>query len=324
MPAGITHLTLAREALDHLSSDGKKAKKILARHLGPFLVGTITPDIPYLGKLSSSPFTNNKEIADDLHYKKTNELPLKGLEYAKNEFKAGNREFAEALYAFYMGYSSHLIADGIIHPFVRDYVGDYEVAADDHRILEMKLDVLVANRFLSVEMNGVSLQDNLSWMEDSEYKMKIYKSFSDILKSVHGHDLTPQNVQSLVYGLTRGLNIAEGRYPRWYTLLAGENGYSYMYLADLLPHTETLTTVLLPVDAKEKGLKTNFMGTAYVNFFDHVVPQFFKVLPPRIEAAYEYVFNDGPTLETLIPLINLDTGRPVNTTDLNQKPTLWA
>ncbi|MAF79233.1 MAG: hypothetical protein CME60_13810, partial [Halobacteriovoraceae bacterium] len=50
-------------------------------------------------------------------------------------------------FSFFLGFASHVVADGVIHPFVRDKVGDYDNNATEHRLLEMRLDVILLNEF---------------------------------------------------------------------------------------------------------------------------------------------------------------------------------
>ncbi|WP_413578565.1 zinc dependent phospholipase C family protein [Bdellovibrio sp. HCB290] len=324
MPAGFTHLAFARKSLDHLESEsGKNAKDILDADIGLYLFGCVSPDIPYMGRFDGNPFTNNKEVADDLHYRKTNEVPLLGLKAAKEAVKAGNEELAEALFSFYIGYTSHLIADGIVHPFIRDMVGDYEVAETEHRILEMKLDVLISKRLVGVEVNGVNLQKDLDYVNDSVQLSQVFQSFSTVIEQVHGHKLKPGKIEDLLKAMKTALDIAEGEFPSWYQLLGKHFGAAYLDEKKVVGEEATLVNLTFPIDAAEKGNLQNFMKANKVNFFEHVMPRFFSTFPGLIEKAYDYVFNNGPEVTDLIPAINLDTGRSLANQDLNNKPVLW-
>ena len=323
MPAGITHMTLSRISLDYLKSkEGKAAKYLLNDLIGPYLLGSVGPDLPYMGNFDNNPWSNNNSVADSLHYHSTNKVPLRGLELARRASKKGDIDLAEARFAFFLGYCSHLIADGIVHPYVRDYVGDYAVAKTEHRTLEMKLDVLMARKFLGVESNGVSLQDDLEYIVDCERIEEVFEDFRLLINEIHGSNLPKGKVSELAVGMQRALDFAEG-IPQWYGSFLGEKGLAYMDYKDISKEEQKLTNIGLPIDAKEKGLNTNFTGKETVNFFNDVVPHFFQIFPKVIEAAYAYVFEDGPEITDLLPEINFDTGRLVSNDDLKLTPQLW-
>lgn len=324
MPAGITHISLSRLSLDRISQDSITAKIILNSEIGPFLLGCVGPDIPYMGNFENNPFSNNKDVADSLHYHETNQLPLQGLALAKKELEAGNTAVADSLFAFFIGYASHLIADGIIHPFVRDMVGDYEPNQKAHRRLEMKLDVLVATKLLGVEINGVSLQDDLLWIESCPHMDKVLGAFSTLIKEIHGKDLSITKISDLAGGMKLALDIAEGQFPEWYRSFGGKQALAYMNKDEVHTEEADLTTLTLPKDAAEKGLLQNFMNKKEVHFFEDVIPQYFTLFPKVIEGAYKFVYENGPEITDLIPAINLDTGRMITHQDLKETPALWV
>ena len=324
VPAGITHISLSRLSLDRISQEAITAKIILNAEIGPYLLGCVGPDIPYMGNFENNPFSNNNDVADSLHYHKTNQLPLQGLALAKKEFTDGNSELADSLFAFFIGYASHLIADGIIHPFVRDMVGDYEPNKKAHRSLEMKLDVLVATKLLGVEVNRVSLQDDLGWIESCQNIDKVLEAFSTLIKDIHGKNLSVAKLSDLAGGMMLALDIAEGQFPEWYRSFAGKQALAYMNQEEVHAEEASLTTLTLPKDAEEKGLIQNFMNKNEVRFFEDVIPQYFALFPSVIEGAYRFVYENGPEITELIPAINLDTGRMIANQDLKETPALWV
>lgn len=324
MPAGITHMTISRVVTDNLKSENSQAAKILLKSgVGLYLLGSVAPDLPYMSGFDSDLLHSEKTIADDFHYRYTDQVPLHGLKAGKDAFQSGNRELAESLFCFFVGYCSHLIADGLIHPYIRDHVGDYAVASTAHRTLEMKLDVLVGMKFLFAENNHISLQDELGWIEDTPHIEEVYKVFSQTIRNIYGNDISPDKIAGWSKGLTRALDIAEGRFPEWYRSILGNKGVAYMNYKDLLPDLKSITTLQMPIDAEEKGLLSNFMGKPKVDFFEDVLSQYFELFPKAIEGAYSYIFESGPDISTLIPAIDLDTGRLLTKGDLKETPTLW-
>lgn len=324
MPAGITHMTLSRVALNELHGfSGFDAKHLLNDLIGAYLMGSLGPDLPYMGNFDNNPWSGNDAVADDLHYKKTNQVPLKGLELAKKAMENGDVELAQTRFAFFLGYASHLIADGIIHPYIRDTVGDYEVAKTEHRTLEMKLDVLVAAKYLGVENNGVSIQEDLDFIVDHERIDEVFEDYRELINSIHGHDLPAGKITELAQGMQRALAFAEGKFPEWYGSFLGEGGAAYMDYADIKKQEEKITNLGLPIDAEKKGLTTNFAGRTSINFFKDVLPRYYGIFPDVITAAYDYVFNNGPEITSLLPEINFDTGRLLTNLDLKNTPQLW-
>lgn len=328
MPAGFTHMTLSRKALDEITSeDGLDAKLLLKEHLGTFLMGSVGPDIPYMSNFDDlNPLTDEElnKVADGLHQHHTITIPLAGLELAKARVKEGKLPEAEALFAFYMGYISHIIGDGFTHPFVRDRVGDYGPTTKvAHRTLEMKLDVLVLDKYLNLEANGVAPQRDLTAFDNCEFKSEIFESYSKFLKDFHNKNVTASKLNNLAEGMIRALGAAEGRYPKWYTMNLGSKGISYMDLEDIKREEQEIRTLKRAIDADEKGILHNSLSLIDVDVFDDIFPRYFGYMPKIIEAAYLYVFEDGPLYTDLLPEINLDTGRLLTSTTLKDTPRFW-
>lgn len=324
MPAGYTHMTLSRMASDKLSGSNLKTKMLLKRQLGPYIAGSVGPDIPYMAPFDDhNLFDDLNHVADEIHVHHTMEIPYAGIREAKAKFKAGNIEEAEALYAFFLGYLSHVVLDGFTHPFIRDRVGDYgpktKVA---HRDLEMQLDVLVLDYYLGLEANEVSPQKDLTLLHDSRYEMKIFDAYSRFLMRFHKKDVGGTKLKSLADGMIAALNIAEGN-PSWYSVPLGGKGLVYLDLQEAKKNEKWIRTLKEAIDRKEKGIFYNSLGLKDIDIFDDVFPRYLKFFPKVIAGSYQFVFEDGDVLEELVPAINLDTGRPLHSTSLTDKPALW-
>lgn len=325
MPSGITHIILSRTVLDNIADE--KSGDILAllsREKGAFLLGSVAPDLPYLSIADLDIFSDQTEIADDLHTKHTNAVPLQGLMQAKHQTELKNTKQAQALFAFYLGYCSHFMADGLIHPFVRDKVGDYMLAKKEHRILEMKLDVFVARRFKGTEVNGIDFQDELDWIEDCEFKTEIFKSYSDLLNSNYGYEMNTEHVQDWVSAMQRVFSLAEGRFPKWYREFLGKPGILFRDYEDLKGEEDDCLSLQIPIDAEKQGLTSNFLGKEKLNFFDDVAKGYFSRFPLIITKSYEAVFENSGNILSLLPEINFDNGRLVADNRLSEKPVLWG
>jgi hypothetical protein len=325
MPSGITHMILSRTVQNNIADEKDGAiNELLSREKGAYLLGSVAPDLPYLSVADTDLFSNQTEIADDLHYKHTNAVPLQGFLQAKKQADQKNVKLAESLFAFYLGYSSHFMADGLIHPYVRDKVGEYKDAQKEHRILEMKLDVLVAHKFMNTEVNGIDFQDDLDWIEDCKYKAEILGSYSGLLNSIYGYDTDSEQVDDWVSAMKLVFSLAEGEFPKWYRNLLGDPGVVFHNYGDLKNEEAASLNLQLPIDAKKYGLTSNFLRKDNVHFFDDVTSGYFERFPLIIKKAYEYVFESQGDILNLLPEINFDTGRLVANNQLSEKPNLWS
>src|SRR6185369_4930689 len=324
MPSGITHMLLSRTVLDNIAEEkGGAILALLSREKGSFLLGSVAPDLPYLSVADSDLFSNQAEIADYLHYEHTNAVPLQGFMQVIQQLELKNIKLAETIFAFYLGYCSHYMADGLIHPYVRDKVGNYDVAKKEHRILEMKLDVFVAKKFMGIEVNGVDFQEELGWIEDCDFKNDIFESYSRLLNSIYGCETESENVQHWVSAMQRVFSLAEGQFPKWYRDLLGKPGVIFRDYDDLKDEEAACLTLQLPIDAEKFGLTSNFLRKETVHFFDDVTKGFFDRFPLIIINTYEALFEKREDISTLLPEINFDTGRLVANNQLSEKPILW-
>jgi hypothetical protein len=63
--------------------------------------------------------SNQNDLANKFHYEKTNEMELDGLQEIKQTLSLTIKE-KRYLFCFFIGLISHIIADGIINPFIGD------------------------------------------------------------------------------------------------------------------------------------------------------------------------------------------------------------
>jgi hypothetical protein len=325
MPAGYTHMTLSKMATNYLTTEvGTDAKFLLKKEMGPYLLGCVGPDLPYMGLFDDLKISSEHDhIADQLHTQHTIDIPVNGLILARQYAEGGNLPLARSVYAFYVGYLSHVIADGFTHPFIRDRVGDYgpktKVA---HRKLEVELDVLVLDHFLGVEANDISPQKDLTFFDNCAFKNEIFESYSKLLKDFHNMDLTAEQLSGLAKGMITALNLAEGN-VKWYSLGMGKIGLAYLDLDDAKKREKEIRTLCKAIDADEKGIIYNSLGLEEIDVINDIFPKYFAYMPKVIEATYDFVFNTGADFTHLVPPINLDTGRLLTSTTLTDKPYFW-
>jgi len=320
MASGLTHILLTKKLQDKFE-DGQ-LKNILAYAADSFQVGAVAPDLPYASIADNDFFFSNESpLADDFHYKLTNQMPLQSFRKLRSLKGQIGDELHYHLFSFFLGYTSHVLADGIIHPFVRDKVGEYIDNQAEHRSLEMQLDVLffeelTKNSGLAAELNYTNVHDEISNFLALEFNDEIIKTFSDVIETVYGQKYSIDKIQGWIKGLHRMFEIVECDHPRFYRNLKA-NSFTFRNLEDI----DKDRAIIL---RKPKDRDANFLKIEEINFFHVCIPQYYQRFVPIATKAYEYVFGDGPELdESDIPFINLDTGRLLPANDLNTIPEFW-
>lgn len=320
MASGLTHILLTKKLQDKILDN--ELKNILAYGADSFLVGAVAPDLPYASIADNDFFFSTQSpLADKFHYVNTNQIPIKSL----HKLKALNGEVSEELhykmFSFFLGYISHVVADGIIHPFVRDKVGEYNENQAEHRSLEMQLDVLfleeiTKNSGLNFELNYTNLHDELKNFVETNEAKEIVKLFSQLISETYKEHHSVNEILDWIIGLHRMFEVAEGDHPRFYRVLK-QNSFTYRNRADI--NKEHAIILRVPTDRD-----LNFLKSDRINFFEDCIPQYYNKFTAIAQKSFEYVYKNGPELtERDIPLINLDTGRLVNADNLDIIPEFW-
>ncbi len=323
MASGITHVLLVKHLQDVLPAG--MMKQTLAAGRDFLQVGAVGPDLPYASIIDDDYFFSvQSELADKFHYEKTNEVPIYALgELRKRKDTWSSKELRFA-FNFFAGFIAHIVADGIIHPYIRDKVGDYKDHQTAHRVLEMKLDVLLChyltqNSGWSIELNYSNLHDELMNITAAPEAGKVMEMFCEAIKTVYSETYEAKTVLGWIKGLHRMFNLAEGRNPAIYRIPGMEQGLLFADYADLTKHTDLLL-LTKPVDRAE-----NFLKKDKVHYFDDVLPMFYKKYVPLVQKLYEYIYQNGlpVTAEDIYP-IDLDTGRLLAQNSLENVPTYWS
>lgn len=324
MASGITHILLMKN-LQNVLPEGK-LKKILQSSRDFLQIGAVGPDLPYASILDDDLFFSvQSDLADKFHYEKTNQLILKAFHEIKSNSKTYTRREKRFLFSFFLGFASHIIADGIIHPFVRDKVGDYNENKSDHRKLEMQLDVLLFHHLTKnsnnpIELNYSEIHDELINFDNKKYPEVdgVLEMFSRLIKDVYGYDYKPNLIKSWINGLHKMFAVAEGDHPRIYNLFI--ESFIFADYNDLLKKYKDIIVLTKPKDRNQ-----NFLKKRSINFFDDCLPQFYNRFIPLAEKCYNYIYQNQDELTSLdIPLIDLDTGRDLAFNDLDYVPILWS
>ena len=264
-----------------------------------------------------------KNIDTTFHYKRTNQAPLLALNKIKNF--AGDtleqRKLKNAHFAFFAGFASHVIADGIFHPFVLDKVGEYAGNKGDHRALELGLDVLVLQHFtadsgLEFDVQHAKIQNRFDEFKNEAFAQPILEHFSKLIMSIYEYEATEDNISGWVEGLYRLFRISSsGTWPEWFMHLDTSSSFVAKHLDDIKERADDYLLLKKP-----KDWDVNFLQTSQIHFINDGIPKFVELYNQFLARAYSFVYKDGaPLTETDLPGVNLDTGRP-----LYIKPTYWS
>jgi len=292
-------------------------------------VGAVGPDLPY-ASIADDDFilSSESELADKFHYEKTNELVLKAFKRIKELKTSKSKKEIRLLFSFFLGYAGHIIADGIMHPFVRDMVGNYNENKTEHRKLEMRLDVLLYNYLTKfsgypIEVNYSNLHDELGNIYTDYYPEKklVLQVFSELIKEVYNEDYSPDKINGWIKGLHTMFGAAEGDHPSFYRNIPVIGDFLFKDYEELVNKEKDSLILETPVDRPY-----NFLNKPRVHFFEDCLPRFYDVFIPFAEKSYKYIFdNTGDITETDIPLIDLDTGRELaDNNNLDKTPILWS
>jgi hypothetical protein len=320
MPSGITHVLLTKELLNKIPNS--KLKYILADSSAFLTIGAVAPDLPYASIADDDFFfTTESPLADKFHYEKTNQIPLQSLIRLKSIKDTLSEQVQYQMFSFFLGYISHVIADGIFHPFVRDKVGDYDKNKSAHRSLEMQLDVLLYEELTkhigyASELNYTDIQEELLNYTSNQESDQTIRLFSQLIKDVYGENYPTEKINDWIEGLHRLFNVAAGEHIQIYRHLEANTF--------LFKNREDIDPVKALILKKPKDRDTNFLKTETIDFMQMCVPEFFEKFVPLAKKSYDFVFEEGSQLtEVDIPAIDLDTGRLISSDNLDLVPEFW-
>lgn len=326
MASGITHILLMKNLQSILPNND--LKKMLQSGRDFLQVGAVGPDLPYASIADDDFFFKTQsELANKFHYEKTNELILKAFQEIKNNSSSLSTREKRFMFSFFLGFASHIVADGIIHPFVRDKVGNYHENQTAHRVLEMQLDVLLFHHLTKntnspIELNYSNVHNELVNFDNNFYPEveKVLQLFSRLISEVYQLNYETSLIKGWVNGLHRMFGVAEGEHPKIYRVVGFINDFLFSDYADLRDKYKTILTL-----EKPKDRDYNFLRKNQIHFFDDCLPQFYNTFIPLANKCYDYVYkNQGELSDIDIPPIDLDTGRDLaSNNNLDLTPTLW-
>lgn len=332
MPSGISHMMLSR----YLPVGNERPYFYKMRHnTRYFQIGSIAPDLPYASLLDNDFLDSDSEIsalfhfthADQIPDQSPNRLPLLGLDRVKTLHEQGtDKRTCDALFWFLVGYASHVIADGVCHPFVMDKVGRYEGPNKaEHRALEMGIDVLLYKHFTSESGHAIEASyarmdtfiKGFNELKDADF---VCRCFADLIQSSYNVCVSPAEIKGWVTGISRLFCLATGRWPTWLRNLDSTRPFVFREIADLDDREDEYLVLERP-----KDWEGNFRGVERVHFIEDCLPCFNVLMMAFLEKAWAYVYEAGPALGASdLPACSLDTGRPVSDFDnIALVPSFW-
>jgi hypothetical protein len=135
MPGGYAHLYLVNKITDRIGLLPGLLQHSFTKYFHFCELGSVSPDMPYLALGQSG----QQAWADTMHYERTFGL----VKVASREVSKLAGEMQLKCIAWLLGYSSHLVMDGTVHPVVELKVGPYAQNKTAHRRCELNQDAYI-------------------------------------------------------------------------------------------------------------------------------------------------------------------------------------
>ncbi|WP_321391389.1 zinc dependent phospholipase C family protein [uncultured Desulfuromusa sp.] len=332
MPSGISHILLSRYLAVPENRPYRYQINANARY---FQIGSIAPDLPYASLVDDDFLDSDSELANYFHFTflsqgielSPNHLPLLGLNRVKELLASGeNKRACDALFWFVVGYASHLIADGVCHPFVMDKVGRYEGSNKaEHRALEMGIDVFLFKYFTEasgheIEASYAGMDTYIKGFNQLKYSDVVCHHFADLIQTIYKVSVEPDEISGWVKGMGRLFCLSTGKWPAWFRNLDSTRPYVFREMRDLDGCEDEYLLL-----EKPKYWDANFLVNDRIHFIEDCLPRFNTKMQAFLDKAWEFVYESGPELnENDLPAYSLDTGRAVADFDnIDLTPVLW-
>jgi len=182
MPGGYAHLYLVNMITDRIRPLPDLLKHAFGSYFHFCELGSVSPDLPYLA------FGNQEqqEWANTMHYDRTFEFVKEAAPIVRSLAGAVQLKCLSWL----MGYASHLVMDGTVHPVVRLKVGDYAEHKKEHRLCELHQDSYIFGKMNYGEPGEAEpFKSGPKLCKDQEnpeaLDRDLVKFWRDVLQAVH-------------------------------------------------------------------------------------------------------------------------------------------
>jgi len=293
MAGPFTHMTIVEEAIKAFPVD-KSLGKILRENKNFLILGSVSPDIPYLSHLAGGGFT----WADIMHYYRTDGIvknALHSLSVAKVKGKIWKCQFV-----WLLGFVGHLVADATIHPIVESIVGPYtdDDTNSNHRECEMIQDVMLFKLVKNLELSAAEYTDLLKSCSQNPSLKKVadfWAIHAKINCPTFGNCPTDKIIESYI----RELDVAEG--GNTFAKASRHFGLNYVYrtYSEIVKNSSELVTKYYSNVQLPNGLIGSFQKDGFEYAVKNLVAIWSKI--DRSFFSTENIIN-------IIPNWNLDTG----------------
>jgi|SRR6185369_10002280 len=244
MSGGYTHITLAQLAIEEVRNRREGLLHDEAKHaLGNWkkfcIVGSVSPDYPYLDVLDS----NSCAWADAMHKGHAVTLLQNGVIKIR---EMEDENIRQKCMAWLFGFAAHIATDGTIHPVVNLKVGPYEENKTEHRRCEMSQDVYAHSR---LNMGALEFNQQISTNVDDT---------SDTNNQDHMDPDIAQLWQELLTGI---YNLDTPKVNDWHVAMRrmmklGESGNVLFAFFRNIAAKQAFVYPVTPETQYVKGLKT--------------------------------------------------------------------
>jgi hypothetical protein len=236
MPGAYAHLTIvgllsSSNELDSVENFPVAAKISILDNTNFCDLGAVSPDYPYLQILDA----NACLWADLMHHQSIDKMIISGVEAIR--MLDDNRR--PKVFAWFLGFVSHIVADMTVHPVVELKVGQYEQNKSHHRKCEMHQDSYIfprinvgnvgASEYLdsgiaTCSETGGSMRLNKAVRSTWEYMLREcypdqYRSNAPKINNWHKYFLTTVDAAeegSQLFAIARHVAVETGlTYPRY-------------------------------------------------------------------------------------------------------------
>lgn len=324
VPSGFTHMIMARR-FNEVSGHGVDGLDFLLSEMLPFFqIGSIAPDLPYSQAIRLQ--NSDETLGDDFHWRRTTAIPLAAFPRIQ---AMPDGELRDEAFSFFLGYVAHVVGDGVCHPFVRDKVGDYLDNKTAHRVLEMRLDVILLHELTSRSGSGVNF--NFTRFPDQVTDLLSKSSFSytadllaELIREIYGRRVAGKQIREWIGDISTIVKVAANKNNFYYAKFPAMKNVLFPDVADVIRDNDQ-DLILEPDGAR--GRKLNFAGCR-IHFIEDCLSAFYRAFTPLAVHAYRHVYEGAPPLtEKELPAINLDTGRGLAVSDgndLDQPVVYWS
>lgn len=310
MPANVAHILIAHKAKEKLGIIDPESVEILTNRNSHFYLGSLGPDLPSyktsnlvrqaLNSLFVRPFVDElnpqeKDASFFLHSTRPHLFPFylmeTNLAYAEIQNDSiVKKDFNNAVFAFVMGYVTHIASDQIIHRLVRSIVGPYYrslATSQKHSECEVHQDIFLFYELYPTKVFNKTMQRDSVNVDKFNFE---YEQFCNMLslsisKAGYKH-ISKDDIDGWLDGINLTFELMDNIGP----YVSALNNY------------EKHKTNLASFDLYVKYFKNAQIGFDYMNYFQRCVNLSIKYMTEikRLWKTMDFSFESFQQYQKLI------------------------